>query len=102
MSNQACETFPASYPTYITNNRPKQPCENRTLTRDISSDATRQNTQEIVNEDKEEDEEIISRRRLLSQWIEIYEDYTRRQITYDSDRIPAFAGIAEEYQSLIL
>ena len=31
----------------------------------------------------------------------MYQDYMRRQITYDSDRIPAFAGIAEEYQSLI-
>ena len=77
------------------------PFKHRTLTRDTSSDATRQNSQEIVNEDDDEDEEIVSHRRLLSQWIELYEDYTRRQITYDSDRIPAFAGIAEEYQSLI-
>ena len=79
----------------------KLPFKNRTLRRDASSDATRQKAQEVVDEDDSEDEEIVSHRNLLSQWIEMYEDYTRRQITYDSDRIPAFAGIAEEYQSLI-
>lgn len=100
-SNQACETFPASYPRHTSNNRPKLPFKNRTLSRDTRSDATCQKAQEIVHEDDDEDEEIVSHRRLLSQWIDMYEYYTRRQITYDSDRIPAFAGIAEEYQSLI-
>ena len=100
-SNQACETFPASYPTHISNKRPQLPFKNRTLARDTGSDANRQNGQEVIKEDDDEDEETLFHRKLLSQWIEIYEDYTRRQITYDSDRIPAFAGIAEEYQSLI-
>ncbi|KAH8901957.1 HET-domain-containing protein [Coniochaeta sp. PMI_546] len=40
--------------------------------------------------------EAKRRGKLLSRWEEMVEEYTRRSLTFSSDRLPAFSGVAEE------
>ena len=94
--NQACETFPVSNP------RRTLPFKSTALVEVASLDARqRQEVHEVPDGDSDDHEMRSLHDRQLWQWKGIYEKFTSRQITYDSDRIPAFAGIAEEFQTLI-